>query len=113
MHTEHHIDNFDLPAFFTLHDLNLDGQWDVPEIEAVYGVHHHSVKEAVGGHADVVDYRAANIVTQVLAKLDTDNDGMWSKGSADGVGKISMAEFEAGGKDGLPSFVGYKNLGRE
>jgi hypothetical protein len=76
MHTEHHIDNFDLPAFFTLHDLNLDGMWDVPEIEAVYGVHHHSVKEAVGGQQELVDGRAATIVAQVLAKLDKDGDGM-------------------------------------
>lgn len=29
------------------------------------------------------------------------------------VGKISLAEFEAGGKDGLPSFTGYSHLGRK
>jgi hypothetical protein len=29
------------------------------------------------------------------------------------VGKISLEEFVAGGKDGLPNFVGYKELGRE
>lgn len=80
MHTEHHIDNFDLPAFFTLHDLNLDGSWDRAEIEAVYGVHHHSIKEAVGGQQDVVDGRAATIVASVLAKLDTDKDGESNKG---------------------------------
>lgn len=28
-------------------------------------------------------------------------------------GKISEAEFLAGGREGLPSFEGYKDLGRE
>jgi hypothetical protein len=91
MHTEHHIDNFDLPAFFTLHDLNLDGQWDVAEIEAVYGVHHHSIKEAVGGEQAVIDGRAAVIVKRVLDKLDTDKDGaLWRQAFWDG-GRVLMA----------------------
>lgn len=79
MHTEHHIDNFDLPAFFALHDLNLDGQWDVAEIEAVYGVHHHTLKAAVGGHQEIVDGRAATIVAKVLDKLDSDKNGMYPR----------------------------------
>lgn len=74
MHTEHHIDSFDLPAFFSLHDLNLDGFWDVAEIEAVYGVHHHSVKEALGDHKANVDSRAEAIVSKVLQKLDKNGD---------------------------------------
>ena len=28
------------------------------------------------------------------------------------VGKVSLREYEAGGNDGLPSFPGYKDLGR-
>ena len=48
MHTEHHIDSFDLESFFKLHDLNLDSYWDRAEIEAVYGLHHHSAGNSHG-----------------------------------------------------------------
>lgn len=101
MHTEHHIDSFDLESFFKLHDLDLDGYWDIPEIQAVYGLHHHSVKEKIPV-PEMVDTRTKEIVEQVLRKLDTDSDG-----------KISLQEFLDGGDDGLPSFQGYKDLGRE
>ncbi len=52
MHTEHHIDSFDLPSFFKLHDLNMDGLWDVNEIKAVYGLHNEKAKAAVGQPGD-------------------------------------------------------------
>ncbi|OWZ74637.1 hypothetical protein C365_06975 [Cryptococcus neoformans Bt85] len=98
MHTEHHIDSFDLESFFKLHDLDMNGYWDELEIQAVYGLHHHSLKDKLGrGHADG---RAQNIVAQVLDALDKDRDG-----------KISLDEFLAGGTQGLPSFEGYKDLG--
>jgi hypothetical protein len=73
MHTEHHIDSFDLNSFFALHDLNSDGSWDEPEIQAVYGLHHHSVKGKMP--ADHVDSRADVVVKKVLDKLDTNKDG--------------------------------------
>lgn len=73
MHTEHHIDSFDLPSFFSLHDLNLDGYWDEAEIQAVYGLHHHSVKGKLPD--ELVDGRADVVVKKVLEKLDKDNDG--------------------------------------
>lgn len=73
MHTEHHIDSFDLESFFKLHDLDMNGYWDELEIQAVYGLHHHSLKDKLGrGHADG---RAQNIVAQVLDALDKDQDG--------------------------------------
>ena len=100
MHTEHHIDSFDLESFFKLHDLDLNGFWDVAEIEAVYGLHHHYVKERLP-QKDLQDGRASVVVEKVLQKLDKDGD----KG-------ISLEEFLAGGDDGLPSFEGYKDLGR-
>jgi hypothetical protein len=31
----------------------------------------------------------------------------------DGAGRVSEAEFLAGGREGLPSFEGFKDLGRE
>lgn len=73
MHTEHHIDSFDLPSFFKLHDLNLDGFWDEAEIQAVYGLHHHSVKGKLP--ESLVDGRADVVVKKVLEKLDTNSDG--------------------------------------
>ncbi len=74
MATEHHIDSFDLAAFFKLHDLNMDGVWDRDEIAAIYGLRHHSVigkKEEHNFPPGLED----KIVSDVIAKLDTDGDG--------------------------------------
>ena len=71
MHSEHHIDGFDLESFFKLHDLDNNGVLDVPEIEAVYGLHHHSVAKKVHDK----DARAKEIVSKVLEALDTNHDG--------------------------------------
>ncbi len=101
MHTEHHIDSFDLESFFKLHDLDSDGVWDIPEIQAVYGLHHHSVKEKIP-QQHVMDSRTRVVVEKVLERLDTDKDN-----------RISLDEFLTGGAEGLPSFEGYSDLGRE
>ncbi|RXK41351.1 hypothetical protein M231_01256 [Tremella mesenterica] len=99
MHTEHHIDSFDLPSFFKLHDLDSDGYWDQKEIAAVYGLYHHKVKDKV---PETEEHKAKveEIVNVVLQRLDTDRNG-----------KISLVEYIAGGNDGLPNFPGYKDLG--
>ncbi|KAI0652366.1 hypothetical protein C8Q79DRAFT_937254 [Trametes meyenii] len=92
MATEHHIDTFDVPAFFQLHDLNRDKVWDTEEIEAVYGVHHvYSQKKS----KDEIEHanKAAHIVKEVLKRLDKNGDG-----------KVSLEEFQAVGLDGLPNF---------
>lgn len=73
MHTEHHIDSFDLESFFKLHDLNMDGVWDELEIQAVYGLHHHSVKERIP-QPELIEGRTQMIVEAVLKKLDTNRD---------------------------------------
>ncbi|WVQ94470.1 hypothetical protein IAU59_001549 [Kwoniella sp. CBS 9459] len=99
MHTEHHIDSFDLESFFKLHDLDMNGFWDEAEIQAVYGLHHHTVKDKIR-QPELVDARTKVVVDKVLERLDTDKDG-----------KISLQEFMAGGTEGLPSFEGYKDLG--
>lgn len=74
MHTEHHIDSFDLESFFKLHDLDMNGYWDELEIQAVYGLHHHSLKDKMRKGAQV-DARAQNIVSKVLEALDKNQDG--------------------------------------
>ena len=101
MHTEHHIDSFDLESFFKLHDLDNNGYWDIAEIQAVYGVHHHSVKQK-HPEQEKQDKRSSAIVQAVLQSLDKDVDQ-----------KITLEEFLAGGNEGLPSFEGYQDLGRE
>lgn len=83
MHTEHHIDSFDLPSFFKLHDLNMDGFWDVNEIKAVYGLHNEKAKAAVGQPGE----KGANgklkgmdpdmMIMRVLEILDTNKDGAY------------------------------------
>lgn len=71
MHSEHHIDGFDLESFFKLHDLDNNGVLDVSEIEAIYGLNHHSVSKKVHDK----DSRAKEIVDEVLKALDANNDG--------------------------------------
>ncbi|TBU62154.1 precursor to secretory protein Ssp120 [Dichomitus squalens] len=92
MASEHHIDSFDVPSFFQLHDLNRDNRWDKEEIEAVYGVHHvYSQKKS----KDDVEHqkKAEYIVSTVLKRLDKNGDET-----------ITLDELEAVGLDGLPSF---------
>ncbi|KAI4522075.1 hypothetical protein K525DRAFT_223637 [Schizophyllum commune Loenen D] len=98
MSKEHHIDSFDLPSFFQLHDLDGDGVWNRAEIEAIYGVHHvYSQKKS----KDDVEHqkKADTIVETVLAKMDKNKDG-----------EIALEEFVLVGLDGLPNF---DNLGAE
>lgn len=99
MHTEHHIDSFDLESFFKLHDLDMDGFWDEAEIQAIYGLHHHSMREKIP-QSELVEGRTKVVVDKVLQRLDSNKDG-----------QISLDEFLVGGQDGLPSFEGYKDLG--
>ncbi|AAW45100.1 protein secretion-related protein, putative [Cryptococcus deneoformans JEC21] len=80
MHTEHHIDSFDLESFFKLHDLDMNGYWDELEIQAVYGLHHHSLKDKMRKGAQV-DARAQNIVSKVLEALDKNQDDHYDEES--------------------------------
>ncbi|KAK4051826.1 hypothetical protein OIV83_002531 [Microbotryomycetes sp. JL201] len=100
MAQEHHMDNFDIQAFFHLHDLNRDGILDVNELESIYGVHHEKRKSASGVPLEVHTQQAREIVQAVLEKLDTNKDGV-----------LTMREFIAGGVGGLPNFKGVADLG--
>ncbi|KAI0005531.1 precursor to secretory protein Ssp120 [Russula compacta] len=98
MATEHHIESFDLPSFFQLHDLNRDGVWDAEEVEAIYGVHHvYSQKKSKDDEEH--QKKAKLIVDTIFDAIDKDKDG-----------KIALSEFEAAGLAALPSF---ENLGAE
>jgi len=98
MSTEHHIDSFDLESFFALHDLDGNGFWDIPEIEAVYGLHHPEAQKSAP--AEYQESKRKVVTDKVLKKLDRDGDG-----------RVSMEEFLAGGIDGLPSFITFPDLG--
>lgn len=91
-------DAFDLQSFFALHDLNSDGLLDKEEIEAIYGVHHLDSQKKSPDEA-AHQAKAQRIVTEVLAKMDTNRDGV-----------LSPEEFNAAGFEGLPDF---SSLGAE
>ncbi|KAF7783987.1 hypothetical protein Agabi119p4_152 [Agaricus bisporus var. burnettii] len=92
MSSEHHIDSFDAPSFFQLHDLNRDGIWDRSEIEAVYGVHHvYSQKKSKDDEEH--QKKADTIVDAVLRILDSNRDGV-----------VDLKELERRGVDALPTF---------
>ncbi|GAA6002161.1 hypothetical protein JCM10207_003103 [Rhodosporidiobolus poonsookiae] len=99
MAAEHHMDSFDIQAFFHLHDLNRDGILDRNELESIYGVHHEKKRKGAKS-LEVHTAQAREIVDQVLGKLDTNQDGV-----------LTMREFVAGGVGGLPNFKGVEHLG--
>jgi len=86
----------------SLHDLDRDHYLSVPEIEAIYGLHHPTHLSSTGHTAasPALESKRQIIVEKVLSRLDTDKDG-----------RISIEEFVKGGWEGLPSFVGWKGLG--
>jgi len=63
------------------------------------GVHHEKLKKQTGT-VEVHTETAKEIVKIVLAKLDTNGDGV-----------LTMREFVAGGVGGLPNFKGVEHLG--
>ncbi|GAA5967392.1 hypothetical protein JCM11641_000532 [Rhodosporidiobolus odoratus] len=99
MAQEHHMDSFDIQAFFHLHDLNRDGVLDRNEIESMYGVHHEKKRKGTK-NLEVHTAQAREIVDKVLDKLDANRDGV-----------LTMREFVAGGVGGLPNFKGVEHLG--
>jgi hypothetical protein len=69
---EHHIDNFDQGAFFTLHDFNADGHWNADEILRTYGLMDESTK-------DVPEHKKKEVVATIMRLMDYDNNGQISK----------------------------------
>ncbi|GAA5855468.1 hypothetical protein JCM8547_007844 [Rhodosporidiobolus lusitaniae] len=99
MAQEHHMDSFDIQAFFHLHDLNRDGVLDRNELESIYGVHHEKKRKGTKS-LEVHTAQAREIVDAVLDRLDANRDGV-----------LTMREFVAGGVGGLPNFKGVEHLG--
>jgi hypothetical protein len=68
---EHHINNFDPGAFFTLHDYDSDSSWTPEEIRRTYGLDDVSAR-------DVSAEKKQEVVRGVLDVFDGDRDGMIS-----------------------------------
>jgi Ca2+-binding EF-hand superfamily protein len=60
-------------SFNSLHDLDQDGYLSIPELEAVYGLHHPQAKKSTPDAHMEAKRRA--IMDKVLRQLDTNKDG--------------------------------------
>ncbi|RWA07966.1 hypothetical protein EKO27_g7137 [Xylaria grammica] len=72
MAEEHHISTFDPSSFFTLHDFNGNGRWEVDEILRTYGLMDESNKDVPLSKRD--EYQRL-----LLSLLDTNGDGFVSR----------------------------------
>ncbi|KAI1812720.1 putative secretory pathway protein Ssp120 [Poronia punctata] len=72
MAEEHHIADFDPSSFFTLHDFNGNGRWEVDEMLRTYGLMDESNKDVPASKRD--EYQR-----QLLQLLDQNRDGIVSR----------------------------------
>ncbi|KAJ5152390.1 hypothetical protein N7492_010685 [Penicillium capsulatum] len=72
MMEEHHIESFDGPSFFTLHDYDSSGTWTPDEIRKTYGLDDES-------NNGVDESRKAAAVQSVLDLFDPENFGSISR----------------------------------
>lgn len=80
---EHHIESFDAPSFFTLHDYDSSGSWTTDEVRKTYGLDDES-----NGGVSESEKQAA--VRTVFDLFDPGNTGYitrddWLKGVAAGI----------------------------
>lgn len=80
---EHHIEGFDAPSFFTMHDYDSSGVWTTDEVRQTYGMDDES-------NNGVSESRKTEAIRQVFDLFDRDNTGFisrdaWLKAVADGV----------------------------
>lgn len=85
MAEEHHIHEFDRPSFFTLHDYDSNGHWDIYEILKTYGMDDPSAR-------DVPDMKKNEITRTILALIDKNANNI--------IEKSEFLEFEGS----LPEF---------
>lgn len=69
MAEEHHIADFDAGSFFTLHDFNGNGQWEVDEVLRTYGLYDES-------NSHISPQQRDSIASQILGMVDLNNDGI-------------------------------------
>ncbi|KAI9732103.1 MAG: hypothetical protein M1834_004199 [Cirrosporium novae-zelandiae] len=69
MAAEHHVDNFDPGAFFSLHDFDSSGFWTPEEVRRMYGLDDESLKD----HSTEAKDKA---VMDVFKIFDQDYNGM-------------------------------------
>ncbi|RDA94123.1 hypothetical protein CP533_6625 [Ophiocordyceps camponoti-saundersi (nom. inval.)] len=74
---EHHITTWDAESFFSLHDYNADGLWQVDEVQRTYGLMDPSNKDMSRDRKDKVTH-------DVMAMLDSDGDSV-----------VTLAEWKA------------------
>ncbi|CUS14358.1 unnamed protein product [Tuber aestivum] len=86
---EHHINNFDPGAFFTLHDFDSSGTWTRDEVLRFYGLSQPDT------HTSFSEETRSHVWETILSSMDFDHDG-----------KISMEEFQSfsSGGNTLPDF---------
>ncbi|KAJ8125268.1 hypothetical protein O1611_g8370 [Lasiodiplodia mahajangana] len=72
MAEEHHITAFDPSSFFTLHDYNGNGRWEVDEIMRTYGLMDESNKDIPLSKRDEYQLQLSNL-------LDHNGDGFVSR----------------------------------
>ncbi|CAI7583172.1 unnamed protein product [Penicillium bialowiezense] len=82
MMEEHHIESFDPPSFFILHDYDSSGQWTHDEVRKTYGLNDQS-------NAAVSEDKKQDAVRTVFALFDPGNTGFitredWLAGIAAG-----------------------------
>ncbi|KAJ5719489.1 hypothetical protein N7493_007944 [Penicillium malachiteum] len=82
MMEEHHIEGFDAPSFFLLHDYDSSGAWTTDEVRKTYGMDDESNK-------DMSETQKTDAIRQVFKLFDPDNTGFitqenWVKGIAAG-----------------------------
>ncbi|KAJ5746113.1 hypothetical protein N7520_011295 [Penicillium odoratum] len=83
MMEEHHIEGFDAPSFFMMHDYDSSGLWTTDEVRQTYGMDDES-------NNGVSESRKTEGIRQVFDLFDPDNTGFisrdaWLKAVADGV----------------------------
>jgi hypothetical protein len=66
---EHHLDNFDAGAFFSLHDFDGNGGWSPADVRRMYGLEHESAR-------DVGEDRREEVTRDVFALFDADHNGV-------------------------------------
>jgi hypothetical protein len=66
---EHHLSNFDAGAFFTLHDFDSNGDWNIDEINRMYGL----LSEE---SANIPEDKKAAVAPEVLRLFDENKNGV-------------------------------------